>query len=75
MDGWMDGSLGALVSVVLARLDTRTFDLDHVPRAIQLRARVDEFTIPIGSIAVPFCGSYLGSYKAILRRNYNAAES
>ena len=56
------------MSVVLARLDTGTFDLDHVPRAIQLRARVDELTVPIGSIAVPFCGSYLGSYKVTLSK-------
>ena len=26
--------------------------------------------VPIGSIVVPFCGSYLESYKVIPKRNY-----
>ena len=29
--------------------------------------------LPVGSIVVPFCGSYLGSYKAIPKRNYYGA--
>ena len=27
--------------------------------------------LPIGSIVVPFCGSYLGSYREIPKKNYN----
>ena len=30
-------------------------------------------SIPIGSIVVPVCGSYLGSYKDIPSRNYHGA--
>ena len=30
----------------------------------------DQEAIPNGSIVVPFCGLYLGSYKAIPKRNY-----
>ena len=29
--------------------------------------------IPIGSIVAAFCGSFLGSYKVIPKRNYNGA--
>ena len=29
--------------------------------------------LPIGSIVVPSCGSYLGSYQVIPKRNYHGA--
>ena len=29
--------------------------------------------LPIGSMVVPFCGSYLGSYQVIPKRNYLGA--
>ena len=28
---------------------------------------------PTGSMIVPFCGSYVGSYKVTPKRNYNGA--
>ena len=30
-------------------------------------------SLPIGSIMVPFCGLYLGSYEVIPKRNYSGA--
>ena len=35
--------------------------------------RLEASGLPIYSIVVPFCGSYLGSYKVIPKRNYYGA--
>ena len=32
-----------------------------------------DLKLPRGSMLVPFCGLYLGSYKVIPKRNYNGA--
>ena len=44
-----------------------------VPIFAQLRLRMLWVTVPIGSIVVPCCGLYLGSYKVIAKRNYYGA--
>ena len=49
---------------------------DAGPQSPQLKAHasdIPEQLLPIGSKVVPFCGSYLGSYKVIPKRNYLGA--
>ena len=36
-------------------------------------SKSDTHRVPIGSIVVPFCGLYSGSYKVTPKRNYNGA--
>ena len=44
------------------------------PETLHSRSRCEPSrTFPIGTIIVPFCGSYLGSYKALPKRNYFGA--
>ena len=44
-----------------------------VYRYVPCQVKSSSATLPTGSIVVPFCGLYLGSYKVIPNRNYYGA--
>ena len=68
--GFMSSTVWSASSLVVAEVSGQALKPTFV-LVIAGRSFVLEF--PIGSKVVPFCGSYLGSYKAIPKKSYFGA--